>query len=55
VDEVGDVGRENDELRKRLAEMTAEASNKRTIMSAREARELTLLRATHCRSCCCHG
>ena len=45
VDEVGEVSRENDELRKRLAEMTAEASNNETIMKRTQARELTLLRA----------
>src|SRR6204780_3691334 len=45
VDEVGQVGRENDELRKRLAEMTAEASANETIMKRTQARELTLLRA----------
>src|SRR6202166_1771504 len=43
--EVDDVGRENDELRKRVAEMTAEASNNETIMKRTQARELTLLRA----------
>jgi two-component system, cell cycle response regulator len=43
--EVDDVGRENDELRKRVAEMTAEAANNETIMKRTQARELTLLRA----------
>jgi two-component system cell cycle response regulator len=43
--EVNDVGRENDELRKRVAEMTAEAANNETIMKRTQARELTLLRA----------
>jgi two-component system, cell cycle response regulator len=43
--QVDEVGRENDELRKRLAEMTAEASNNETIMKRTQARELTLLRA----------
>ncbi|MDB6099172.1 MAG: hypothetical protein JWN58_1875, partial [Gammaproteobacteria bacterium] len=39
------LGRENDELKKRLVEMTAEASNNETIMKRTQARELTLLRA----------
>jgi diguanylate cyclase (GGDEF)-like protein len=43
--QVDEVGRENDELKKRLAEMTAEASNNETIMKRTQARELTLLRA----------
>src|ERR1700726_4952840 len=43
--EVDDVGRENDELRKRVAEMTAKAANNETIMKRTQARELTLLRA----------
>jgi two-component system, cell cycle response regulator len=40
-----DASRENEELKKRLAEMTAEASNNETIMKRTQARELTLLRA----------
>src|SRR5271168_1980207 len=40
-----DVIRENEELKKRLAEMTAEAANNETIMKRTQARELTLLRA----------
>ncbi len=43
--ELEDLGRENEELKKRLAEMTAEASNNETIMKRTQARELTLLRA----------
>ncbi|MDP9089944.1 MAG: sensor domain-containing diguanylate cyclase [Pseudomonadota bacterium] len=43
--ELDDLGRENEELKKRLAEMTAEASNNETIMKRTQARELTLLRA----------
>src|ERR1700723_2414982 len=43
--EVDEVGRENDELRKRVGEMTAEAANNETIMKRTQARELTLLRA----------
>src|SRR3979490_1103343 len=43
--EVDDVGRENDELRKRVAELTAAAANNETIMKRTQARELTLLRA----------
>ena len=37
--------RENEELKRRLAEMTAEAANNETIMRRTQARELTLLRA----------
>src|SRR6202451_1897838 len=40
-----DVTRENDELKKRLKELTAEAANNETIMKRTQARELTLLRA----------
>jgi len=36
---------ENEELRKRLKEMTAEAANNETILKRTQARELTLLRA----------
>jgi two-component system cell cycle response regulator len=43
--QMDDVGRENEELKKRLVEMTAEASNNETIMKRTQARELTLLRA----------
>jgi two-component system, cell cycle response regulator len=43
--ELDDIDRENEELKKRLAEMTAEASNNETIMKRTQARELTLLRA----------
>jgi two-component system, cell cycle response regulator len=43
--QVDEVSRENEELKKRLAEMTAEASNNETIMKRTQARELTLLRA----------
>ena len=43
--ELGDMDREIEDLKKRLAEMTAEASNNETIMKRTQARELTLLRA----------
>src|SRR6202047_5177465 len=43
--DMDDLIKENDELKKRLAEMTAEASNNETIMKRTQARELTLLRA----------
>ncbi len=40
-----DLDKEIEDLKKRLAEMTAEASNNETIMKRTQARELTLLRA----------
>src|ERR1700759_626987 len=40
-----DMDKEIEDLKKRLAEMTAEASNNETIMKRTQARELTLLRA----------
>jgi diguanylate cyclase (GGDEF)-like protein len=40
-----DVIRENEDLKKRLAELTAEAANNETILKRTQARELTLLRA----------
>jgi diguanylate cyclase (GGDEF)-like protein len=40
-----ELARENEELKKRLVEMTAEASNNETIMKRTQARELTLLRS----------
>jgi two-component system, cell cycle response regulator len=43
--EIEDTAREIEELRRRLAEMTAEAANNETIMKRTQARELTLLRA----------
>src|SRR6202522_1434175 len=43
--ELTDTDREIEDLRKRLAEMTAEASNNETIMKRTQSRELTLLRA----------
>jgi two-component system, cell cycle response regulator len=43
--EIDDATRENDELKKRLVELTAEAANNETIMKRTQARELTLLRA----------
>ncbi|MDB6083655.1 MAG: hypothetical protein JWN43_1536, partial [Gammaproteobacteria bacterium] len=36
---------ENEELKKRLREMTAEAANNESILKRTQARELTLLRA----------
>src|SRR5580700_9747522 len=43
--EMDEIARDNEELKKRLAEMTAEASNNETILKRTQARELTLLRA----------
>src|SRR5580693_9083013 len=43
--ELTDTDRENEDLKKRLAELTGEASNNETIMKRTQARELTLLRA----------
>src|ERR1700728_198378 len=43
--ELTDTDREIEDLRKRLAEMTAAASNNETILKRAQARELTLLRA----------
>src|SRR5271163_784533 len=43
--EMDDALRENAELKKLLADMTAEAANNETIMKRTQARELTLLRA----------
>src|ERR1700724_4418559 len=40
-----DLTQENEELKRRLMEMTAEAANNETIRKRTEARELTLLRA----------
>ncbi len=40
-----DLNRENEELKKRLAQLTAEAANNESIMKRTQARELTLLRA----------
>ena len=40
-----EAGRENEDLRKRLTELTAEAVNNETILKRTQARELTLLRA----------
>src|SRR5271170_5171947 len=43
--EMDENARENEELKKRVAEMTAEAANNETILKRTQARELTLLRA----------
>src|SRR5277367_386317 len=43
--EMDENARDNEELKKRLAEMTAEAANNETILKRTQARELTLLRA----------
>src|SRR5580692_649002 len=43
--ELTDTDREIEDLRKRLAEMTAEAANNESILKRTQARELTLLRA----------
>ena len=40
-----ELNRENEELKKRLMEMTAEAANNESILKRTQARELTLLRA----------
>jgi diguanylate cyclase (GGDEF)-like protein len=40
-----DIARENEELKRRLRELTAEAANNENIMKRTQARELTLLRA----------
>src|SRR3977135_1230261 len=45
ISDMDDVVRENDDLKKRLKEMTAEAAANETIMKRTQARELTLLRA----------
>ena len=42
---MNDVIQENEDLKKRLIEMTAEAANNESIMKRTQARELTLLRA----------
>src|SRR5271168_4785287 len=43
--EMDEMARDNEELKKRVAEMTAEAANNESIMKRTQARELTLLRA----------
>src|ERR1700733_15322235 len=43
--EVDELNRENEELKKRLLELTAEAANNESILKRTQARELTLLRA----------
>jgi diguanylate cyclase (GGDEF)-like protein len=43
--DMDDLARENEELKKRVMEMTAEAANNETILKRTQARELTLLRA----------
>jgi len=43
--DVNHLSQENDVLRKRIVELTAEAANNETIMKRTQARELTLLRA----------
>src|SRR6202171_320970 len=43
--EMDELIHENEELKKRLKEMTAEAANNETILKRTQARELTLLRA----------
>src|ERR1700735_3770923 len=40
-----DLTQENEDLKRRLMEMTAEAANNETILKRTQARELTLLRA----------
>jgi two-component system, cell cycle response regulator len=43
--DMDELNRENDDLKKRLLEMTAEAANNESILKRTQARELTLLRA----------
>ncbi len=43
--DMDDVTQENEDLKRRLVEMTAEAANNESIMKRTQARELTLLRA----------
>src|SRR6202521_627342 len=45
VSDMDDVIQENEDLKKRLKELTAEAANNESIMKRTQARELTLLRA----------
>jgi two-component system, cell cycle response regulator len=45
ISDMEDVIQENEELKKRLTELTAEAANNESIMKRTQARELTLLRA----------
>src|SRR5258708_25581906 len=40
-----DLNQENEDLKKRLKELTAETANNETILKRTQARELTLLRA----------
>ena len=47
-----DLRLENDALKKRLAEMTAEAANNESILKRTQGRELTLLRADGLGRCC---
>src|ERR1700736_5027522 len=42
---MNETAQENEDLKKRLKEMTAEAANNETILKRTQARELTLLRA----------
>src|SRR5277367_3286944 len=43
--DMDDLARENEELKARLKELTAEAANNESILKRTQARELTLLRA----------
>src|ERR1700722_15475920 len=45
ISEMEDLIQENEDLKKRLTELTAEAANNESIMKRTQARELTLLRA----------
>src|SRR5260221_11246051 len=45
VSDMDDLNQENEDLKKRLKELTAEAANNETILKRTQARELTLLRA----------
>src|SRR6202166_1814239 len=42
--DMDELNRENDDLKKRVLEMTAEAANNESILKRTQARELTLLR-----------
>src|SRR5258707_15720074 len=43
--DMDDLNQENEDLKNRLKELTAEAANNETILKRTQARELTLLRA----------
>src|ERR1700719_3990373 len=45
ISDMDDLIQENEDLKRRLKELTAEAANNETILKRTQARELTLLRA----------